>query len=321
MRLRDISGKKFNRLTPVEHIPNKGWMCRCDCGNVHGPLESYLITKGKVKSCGCLVIDILRARNPALGKMLSKPKTDISGMRFGRLTVVKYSGSGKWECVCDCGKTTFTPTCVIKSGKAKSCGCYAQDKFSEFARSLKKTDEELKIAYRTRNDRYYSANRDKIIARSKKWKKENKEKLAACARERHEYRVKHDPCYVERQRVYGRTYYRTESGRAAAKRKASIRRGIHPIPDLQWTMLCKLWEGRCSYCGILCVQTKDHIIPVSRGGDESLMNVAPACSSCNTKKSFLSLSVWSNRTGLCESDFLNKVSEFAKVVIKGTENE
>lgn len=33
----------------------------------------------------------------------------------------------------------------------------------------------------------------------------------------------------------------------------------------------------------------DHIIPLSRGGDNTLANVAPACSSCNSSKGNKSL--------------------------------
>lgn len=61
------------------------------------------------------------------------PKTyNLTGQRFGRLTVIKKAfskkiGSSKrvhWECICDCGKTAFVVTSYLIGGHTKSCGCY-----------------------------------------------------------------------------------------------------------------------------------------------------------------------------------------------------
>lgn len=48
---------------------------------------------------------------------------DITGRRFGRLTVIRYVGGSKWECVCDCGNTKSVDGFRLKSGKTQSCGC------------------------------------------------------------------------------------------------------------------------------------------------------------------------------------------------------
>lgn len=53
---------------------------------------------------------------------------DISGKRFGRLTVLKRDGSNAhnaatWLCQCDCGTTkVITGNCLMK-GTTQSCGC------------------------------------------------------------------------------------------------------------------------------------------------------------------------------------------------------
>lgn len=53
---------------------------------------------------------------------------DLTGQRFGRLTVVRFQGRQNeqtfWLCQCDCGKTTKTSTSRLRSGQTKSCGCY-----------------------------------------------------------------------------------------------------------------------------------------------------------------------------------------------------
>jgi len=48
---------------------------------------------------------------------------------------------------------------------------------------------------------------------------------------------------------------------------------------------------RCQYCGRVSAAlkpreslTRDHVVPLSRGGDNSWRNVVTACSSCNTRK-------------------------------------
>lgn len=53
---------------------------------------------------------------------------DISGMKFGRLSVIGRAAQGKhgarWMCLCDCGKTIITRSDRLRSGQSKSCGCY-----------------------------------------------------------------------------------------------------------------------------------------------------------------------------------------------------
>lgn len=62
---------------------------------------------------------------------------DISGKRFGRLTVICCSGTKKslggypykmWLCKCDCGNYKELSTGNLTSGNTKSCGCLKVDK-------------------------------------------------------------------------------------------------------------------------------------------------------------------------------------------------
>lgn len=76
---------------------------------------------------------------------MSKNRVDITGMRFGRLTAVRYTGDtaypcGKkvsmWECKCDCGKTVTLPLSALRTGNTKSCGCLKKEKMKEHSDSL-----------------------------------------------------------------------------------------------------------------------------------------------------------------------------------------
>lgn len=52
---------------------------------------------------------------------------DLTGKKYGKLTVIKKCGSkdghALWECVCDCGKKTIVRSGDLRRGKSKSCGC------------------------------------------------------------------------------------------------------------------------------------------------------------------------------------------------------
>lgn len=57
----------------------------------------------------------------------SKNFIDITGKKYGRLTVLKEAGTRKWKvywlCLCECGKTKEINGGALKNGKTKSCGC------------------------------------------------------------------------------------------------------------------------------------------------------------------------------------------------------
>lgn len=59
IKMNDLTGKKFGRLTAIEPTNRKAsngaiiWKCICDCGNVNF-VDSGSLTKGRVQSCGCL---------------------------------------------------------------------------------------------------------------------------------------------------------------------------------------------------------------------------------------------------------------------------
>jgi hypothetical protein len=67
MRLVDLTGQKFNRLTVIErHSSNNAqnkpmWVCECECGNKTIVGGSELKT-GNTKSCGCLNRELAKNR-------------------------------------------------------------------------------------------------------------------------------------------------------------------------------------------------------------------------------------------------------------------
>ncbi|MBD5153776.1 MAG: hypothetical protein HDT15_01540 [Oscillibacter sp.] len=61
---------------------------------------------------------------------------DLTGQRFGRLTVVSRAentknGDARWNCVCDCGKQTNVKGSRLRSGGSQSCGCLREERASK----------------------------------------------------------------------------------------------------------------------------------------------------------------------------------------------
>lgn len=57
---------------------------------------------------------------------------DISGQKFGRLTVIERTGTNAgrqpiWLCMCECGRHAYVPSQSLRTGHSKSCGCYNAD--------------------------------------------------------------------------------------------------------------------------------------------------------------------------------------------------
>ena len=52
---------------------------------------------------------------------------DLTGQRFGRLTVLELAGikneNALWRCKCDCGNVCDVRGGALTSGKTQSCGC------------------------------------------------------------------------------------------------------------------------------------------------------------------------------------------------------
>lgn len=57
----------------------------------------------------------------------SRKKLDLTGQRFGHLTVLRPAENiGKktaWVCRCDCGREAVVKTYHLRCGHTKSCGC------------------------------------------------------------------------------------------------------------------------------------------------------------------------------------------------------
>jgi 5-methylcytosine-specific restriction endonuclease McrA len=65
--------------------------------------------------------------------------------------------------------------------------------------------------------------------------------------------------------------------------------GVHTAAE--WRDKLAAFNGRCAYCGG-AGDTKDHVVPLTRGGTNYIDNIVPACRSCNSSKGRKTLEEW-----------------------------
>lgn len=91
---------------------------------------------------------------------------DLTGQRFGRLTVIKkansISGQTYWLCKCDCGNETTVISYCLRKGDTKSCGCLHNELINSGCNSKhRKSSTKLYGVWSTMKGRCYNPNNSK----------------------------------------------------------------------------------------------------------------------------------------------------------------
>lgn len=151
-RAKDLRGQRIGNLTVLYRVQGNNsqtrWKCLCDCGNITYHYANNLNNNKITHSCGCLS---KRGDNLVNGDgYQGKNKIDITGQKFGRLTVIKDSGERKgkevvWLCKCDCGETIKVRSYDLRHGHTSSCGCLRS-----------KGEEKIKIIFSNNQINYIS---------------------------------------------------------------------------------------------------------------------------------------------------------------------
>jgi hypothetical protein len=88
--------------------------------------------------------------------------------------------------------------------------------------------------------------------------------------------------------------------------------GTHTLK--QWQDKCAMLANVCIYCGEAKPLTRDHNIPLTRGGTHDISNVLPACLSCNLAKHAMTAREYLDRKGVtlaaaaCEQRMAERVT-------------
>lgn len=202
-----------------------------------------------------------------------------------------------------------------KSGKFKFCcsPCLKEYKKERYRKnptkaleSAKKWAEDNREKYKENQDRYREENREKLRLDAIEYRKINKiviqekDKIRNQTPERKNYhinninkRMSNDPIYrryrLDQVKGYVRNWQRANPmymTLASHKRRVRLYKNGGSTTQEEIKNLYIKQQGKCEYC-LVELNNKydiDHLIPISKGGANSIFNLRLSCRSCNQSK-------------------------------------
>jgi len=151
--------------------------------------------------------------------------------------------------------------------------------------------QELKRTHQKTNPERYAE-----IDRS--WKEAHREEINEEARKRRQQNIEHYreigrnsyERHAEERRKYSLEYYKLhpeKSVEANNRRRALKLAADGSHTEEEWQALKAFYEYKCLCCGRREPEiklTRDHVIPLTQGGSDSIDNIQPLCTRCNSKK-------------------------------------
>lgn len=206
---------------------------------------------------------------------------DRSGLVFGKLTIIKYSGQDQhgqsmWLCACECGETKEISLNKLTQGGVKSCGCL-------------KNPIPIDISYRRFGKLVAIKLTGASVQKGSLWLCKcdcGNEKIAIGTRLRQGEVIS---CGCAN---YDHIVYRAEKDRQRGNAASSLRRARKRFADGSFTasQVAELYQKqhmRCANCKTSIKEGfhRDHKIPLVMGGANDISNIELLCQACNLKKS------------------------------------
>ena len=128
---------------------------------------------------------------------------------------------------------------------------------------------------------WYEAHREQVAKASKAWRHAHPERTREASRAWH-------AANAERSNAHSRAWARANPEKVRLRvnrRRVRKRAAAGTFTLAEWNLLLALFSFRCAYCWRSFPRLEtDHVVPLSRGGSDSIENILPACRSCNAKK-------------------------------------
>lgn len=189
--------------------------------------------------------------------------------------------------------------------KEKSHQRYLKNKGKLIAQSM---------AYRKSHPEYYKhqkiyaeENKDKIKARIKKWYLANEDR---CKAARKNYYKSHKGTLNAEMREHyqeHKLYYDLKT----LKRRAKGKNILSDLTKSQWEECLKFFDYKDAYTGLpMQVISKDHIIPLSKGGAFTKNNIIPCDNCINASKNNEDMETWYRKQPFFSKERLKKINEW-----------
>ncbi len=171
-------------------------------------------------------------------------------------------------------------------------------KIEQYRSVQQKYVEANKEHYQELKRAHQKANPEKYKEASHKYNESHREERNARARERRQKNLEHYreigrnsyDRHAEERRQYSLEYYKLhpEKSVAASNRRRALKYASKEThSEAEWQTLKASYGFKCLRCGKQEPEiklTRDHIIPLTQGGSDSIDNVQPLCARCNSKK-------------------------------------
>ena len=140
----------------------------------------------------------------------------------------------------------FTKTPVRQKYRAKCKDCIRKERNAK-ARIYHAEHRDEILAYQRR--RYYY-NHDEVMEYRRWWRYKNPDKIRE----------------------------------ASNKRRGRKADSVGTFTEAQFKVLCDHYSNVCLCCGVSGELTRDHVVPLSKGGSNTIDNIQPLCQGCNSSK-------------------------------------
>lgn len=162
----------------------------------------------------------------------------------------------------------------------------------------KKYSETNKDHYRELKRAHQKAHPENYAEALHKYRDNHREEINTKARERRQQNLEHYreigrksyERHAEERRKYSIEYFKEhpEKSIAATNRRRALKlaaEGSHT--EEEWQELKAFYDYKCLCCGKREPEiklTRDHVVPLTQGGSDSIDNIQPLCARCNSSK-------------------------------------